>query len=111
MKIKELLPLKVPIPLKLIFICFIFFSLAVNLGRAVQLTRDSYMYYIDTGYETSNKTYTKLSVSFKTTELNGLLIWNGQVFTLLILLRAWGVAFCERRCGGWRGGALHVFIA
>ena len=82
----------VPIPLKLIFICFIFFSLAVNLGSAVQLTRDSYMYYIDTDYETSNKTYTKLSVSFKTTELNGLLIWNGQVFTVLILLK--GLLHC-----------------
>lgn len=54
---------------------------AVHLETSVHLTRDSYIYYVDPNYEISNKTYTKLTLTFKTTELNGLLIWNGQSYS------------------------------
>ena len=48
------------------------------------LTRDSYVYYFDPFYEMANETYTNLSIIFRTSELNGLLFWNGQVRYALV---------------------------
>ena len=75
-------------PLQLAIVLLLFFSTisAVQLGSSIALTRDSYIYYVDPNYRTTNDTYTNLSLAFRTSELDGLLLWNGQVYFHCFLL-------------------------